>query len=131
LIGERIAKARKKAGYSDQKSFSAELIKNGFKVSPRTLADYELNNTEPKISTVREIAKICNVSFNWLIDGIGDAELTSSGVSNYNHEESIDNAEKMYRELSIEDKQIVYAVIKRLHQTSSALDDAVDKAFGE
>lgn len=64
MIGERIAKARKNAGYSDQKAFS-----NVIGVGARTLADYETNNSEPKASTLKLIAENCNVSLNWLLYG--------------------------------------------------------------
>lgn len=67
MIGERIAKARKNAGYSDQKAFAKAI-----EVGARTLADYETNNSEPKATTLRLIAENCNISIDWLLTGKGE-----------------------------------------------------------
>lgn len=64
MLGYRIASARKKAGFSDQKSFAKAL-----NIGARTLADYENNNSEPKASTIVKIAEICKVSPEWLLFG--------------------------------------------------------------
>ena len=66
MLGERIAKARKKAGYNDQQSLAKEI-----KVGARTLADYETNKSEPKASTLNLIAEKCNISIEWLLLGRG------------------------------------------------------------
>jgi len=125
-VSKRLDLVSKIAGLKNKKELS-EFID----IPYSTLSKWVTRNKITSDGILSIIKAGVPISINYLETGLGDAELTSSGVSNYNHEESIDNAEKMYRELSIEDKQIVYAVIKRLHQTSSALDDAVDKAFGE
>lgn len=77
MIGERIAKARKNAGYSDQKAF-AKVIG----VGARTLADYETNNSEPKASTLKLIAEKCNKSLNWLLYGDENSGINVSGNEN-------------------------------------------------
>ena len=64
MLGERIAKARKDAGFSDQKSLAEKI-----KVGARTLADYETNNSEPKASTLKLIAENCNISIDYLLHG--------------------------------------------------------------
>ncbi|WP_455756514.1 XRE family transcriptional regulator [Sulfurimonas sp.] len=65
MVGERIAKARKNAGYSDQKAFAPVI-----KVGARTLADYETNNSEPKASTLKLIAESCEVTTDWILFGV-------------------------------------------------------------
>lgn len=62
MLGRKIAFARNKAGYSNQKEFA-----NILKIGARTLADYETNNSEPKANTLKNIAEICNVSADWLL----------------------------------------------------------------
>ncbi len=127
MIGERIAKARKNSGFKDQKSLSDRLKSIGAKVAPRTLADYELNKSEPKVSTIKAIAEICNVSYNWLIDGKGDMLRDDSGISNYNNQERLDDAMNMYADLPNEDKNIIYAIIKRYHSTIDAKEGTIEK----
>lgn len=73
MLGERIAKARKFANFSDQKSLAKALG-----IGARTLADYENNKSEPKTSILVNIAEICNVDARWLLIGKGDMLLDTS-----------------------------------------------------
>jgi len=125
MIGDRIRKSRELGNYS------LDVFCKKIGVSKRTLQNYEKNENTPTLDVIKNVAKICKVSFNWLIDGKGDAELTDSGISNYQHEESIEKAMEMYKELPIEDKSIIYAIIKRCHLTMIPIDDDIDEAFKE
>ena len=78
MLGERIAEARKKAGFSDQKSFAKSL-----NIGARTLADYENNNSEPKASIINNIAEICNTSREYLLTGQDVATSSSSSNNSY------------------------------------------------
>ena len=63
MLGERIKKAREKAGFN-QEEFSKALS-----IGKRTLVDYEQNKTEPKLSKIYKIAELCNVDVEWLLFG--------------------------------------------------------------
>ena len=63
MFGERIKKARKSAGLSQE-----ELAKK-LKIGKRTLIDYEKDESEPKPSTLLKIAEICNTDAGWLLTG--------------------------------------------------------------
>jgi len=73
MFGERIKKARKNAGLSQE-----ELAKK-LKIGKRTLIDYEKDETEPKPSTLIKIAEICNTDAGWLLTGNKKIEKDENG----------------------------------------------------
>lgn len=64
--GDRIKEARK------IRSFTIDDLAQKLKIARRTLINYESNKQEPQISTLIEVAKICQVSFSWLALGISN-----------------------------------------------------------
>ena len=64
MLGERIVKARKKAGFSSQEKFAKALG-----IGKRTLADYEKDKSDPQVGLLKKIAEICNVDEYWLLTG--------------------------------------------------------------
>jgi transcriptional regulator with XRE-family HTH domain len=63
MIGDRIKKAREKAGFT-QDEFCLKINK-----SKRTLLNYEKNESEPSVNTAILIAEICNIDKIWLLTG--------------------------------------------------------------
>ncbi len=60
-FGQKLAKARKDAGYTQRQV--AEI----FKISKSTIASYEVGRTEPDIETLGKLADFYAVSTDWLI----------------------------------------------------------------
>ena len=46
----------------------------------RTIQDWEAGNSEPRISRIAQVAVACGVSLDWLITGIGEADI--KGLTN-------------------------------------------------
>ena len=61
-LGENIRKYRLLKNLSQQKL--GELL--GF--SARTVSDWECNNTEPSINTIKELVKVLDVTYDELFD---------------------------------------------------------------
>ncbi len=69
MLNNRIIDARKYAKLT-QTEFSKAL-----NIGKRTLADYEKGTSEPKVSLITLVAKICNIDSYWLLTGKGNMHL--------------------------------------------------------
>lgn len=66
MLETRIIQARNYA------KLTQEDLSNSLKIGKRTLADYEKGTSEPKASTIINIAEICNINVYWLLTGKGN-----------------------------------------------------------
>jgi len=90
MLSQRIKKARESAKLSQE-----ELAKK-LNIGKRTLIDYEKGASEPKVSTLLNIAKYCNTDPIWLL----------LGETNHTHNENKPN-----------DLETICTYIKDLNQT--------------
>ncbi len=73
-LGERLNYVRKKNGYTQESL--AKLIG----VSRGVIFNLEKNKTEPQAIVINAICQVLKINKNWLIDGVGDMELTSESL---------------------------------------------------
>ncbi|WP_060826145.1 S24 family peptidase [Sulfurospirillum cavolei] len=73
MLETRIIQARNYA------KLTQEDLSNSLKIGKRTLADYEKGTSEPKASTIVDIAEICNINVYWLLTGKGEMLLGEQG----------------------------------------------------
>lgn len=62
------------------------------------------------------------ISRTYLETGTGSPELTESGVSDYMHEDRIEELIKMYKEIPALDQQIIYQMTKRCWLTRPSME---------
>lgn len=72
-LGDRIKYCRTQAGLSQQ-----ELAKMVDVDSKATVSGWEINRRTPEIATISKLAKIFNISLEWLIDGEGPSPKKSN-----------------------------------------------------
>ena len=61
-LGENIRK------YRQLKKLSQQKLGEGLGFSARTVSDWECNNTEPSVNTIKELVKILDITFDELFD---------------------------------------------------------------
>lgn len=74
MFGKKLAKARERAGYTQ------EQIEKELKIKRSTLANYETGRNEPDLETIGTLADFYAVSVDWL--------LGTAGEKNYNDNKS-------------------------------------------
>lgn len=75
------------------------------------------------------ITKYPQVSETYLRTGEGDILKLDTGISNYGHDARVQEMCSAIEQISNEDKELVYNLLKRLKKESDDLEDAIDKAF--
>lgn len=107
-VRERLGRCEALAGVKDRKAL-AEFL--GIK--------YETMNTwikKDKItaSGILQITEKIPISKTYLEAGTGDPYLSEdTGLSNYAHEDRVDELVDMYKDLSAEDQRLIYQLVKR------------------
>lgn len=122
LIGERITDLRKKCNMNQQQV--AEILG----VKRETYASWEIGRSAPKYDLLIKIAKLYNVSCEYLLLGNDNNNFTIRNANNYNSSiyadnylNELSNFEKTIlmkiRMLNLEDKQKVAEFIENLKET--------------
>ncbi len=69
------------------------------------------------------------ISKTYLKTGEGDILKLDTGISNYGHDARVQEMCSAIEQISNEDKELVYNLLKRLKKESDDLENAIDKAF--
>lgn len=126
-VEKRIEKAIELSGCKTRKLFS-ELIG----VTPDALKKWENRETGITPAGIMKITDKVSISRTYLETGTGLPNLNKSGISDYVHEDRVDELLKMYKELDVMDQQIIYQMAKRcwLTKTKSNLNEDMEKIWG-
>ena len=94
-LGDRLRIARQKAGYKQVQ------VKEHTQINNKTLSGYENNISEPDINTLNKLAKLYNVSLDWLTTGIEKNVNSSNAEDQAAFEKFINdpNLQVFYKEL--------------------------------
>jgi len=83
MINERITASRTYA------NLTQDALAKAIGVGKRTLADYEKGVSEPKASTVVDIAENCKINPNWLLTGKGEMLLIAEKSTTVNGNDNV------------------------------------------
>ncbi len=75
-LGERIQKARKNKGYSQ------ETLANLFGISRQAIQKWEKGENEPSIDSVKRLAQLLDVDFTYLLTGEINVSKSVSAIDN-------------------------------------------------
>lgn len=124
-VEKRIKKAIELSGCKTRKAF-AGLIN----VTPDALKKWENRDGGITPAGILKITDKVNISRTYLETGTGLPELNASGISDYVHEDRVDELVQMYKELDPNDQRLIYQMTKRCHMQiknlNSKLDDLCD-----
>lgn len=115
-IEKRIEKAIELSGCKTRKAFS-EMIK----VTPDALKKWEQRGGITPAGIIK-ITDHVRISRTYLENGTGVPDLNSSGVSDYVHEDRVDELVQMYKELDSSDQRLIYQITKRFWSTTPSME---------
>ena len=121
-VAIRIEKSIELSGCKTRKEFS-ELIG----VTPDALKKWENREGGITANGILKITSKIPISRTYLETGTGDPHLREdTGISNYAHEDRVDDVMRMYKELDPEDQRMIYLIIKRSWLTKDVASNQIN-----
>lgn len=110
-VKERFEKACQIAGIANKKGMMKEFA--GLVKIPYGSLYNLLSRDKITSDAILKITDVVPISRTYLETGTGLADINCDGVSDYVHEDRVDELVKMYKELGSEDQRIIYQMTKR------------------
>ncbi|MGH1363645.1 MAG: helix-turn-helix domain-containing protein [Calditrichia bacterium] len=101
--------------------FTQKVLAKDLKITETTLSNYVAGRRLPDAQLVAGLAKLCNVSLNWLLLGEGDMSLEKS-IHPAPHQEFIEQLKEEVEMLRAQNNQLLEQLIN-LTSTSSKQDN--------
>jgi len=120
-IGQRLDMAAEIGGFKSRRNMCENL-----EIPYGTLNNWIKRSNIPA-NGILEITSKIPISRTYLETGTGDPHLREdTGISNYAHEDRVDDVMRMYKELDPEDQRMIYLIIKRSWLTKDVASNQIN-----
>ena len=119
-VGKRLDKAAEIGGFRSRRQMAGELD------IPYSTMNKWVDRDKIPANGIMKITSKIKISRTYLETGTGDPLLgEDTGLSNYGHDDRVEEIVKMYKDMDDVDRQIIYQITKRLCQSREGRADGI------
>lgn len=107
-LGQRIKLVR------EQSKLTQEELAQKIDISKRSLGYYEKDEKEPVVSTVKLIAKFCNINEIWLLTGKGSMKENTNSINGYDNSNNVINGNIIVNPKNYQDAKDIEEIVELL-----------------